>query len=231
MIRLLLVDDHVLVRTGLKMVLAQQTDMVCVGEATTGEEGLELVRRTLPDVVLCDLHLPGLSGLELTERIARMPRGPRVVAVSMQEDGPLPRRVLEAGASGYISKASPPTELLRAVRDVARGKRYIGSDVAQGLALGRLGGGDRSPFDVLSPRELEIAMMLVQGIRMADIARKLNLSPKTVSTHKYRLLEKLDIEDTLTLARLASQHGLVDPARSMQQPAQARLAQPGSPQA
>ena len=214
MIRVLLVDDHVLVRTGLRMLLAGQVDMECVGEADSGEEALVLVRKSHPDVVLCDLHMPGLSGLELTERLLKMANAPRVIAVSMQDDGPLPRRVLEAGASGYVSKSSPAEELLRAIRDVARGKRYIGSDIAQALALGSISSSSRSPFDGLSPRELEIVMMLVQGIRTGDMARQLSLSPNTVSTHKYRLLQKLGLHDVMSLARLASQHGLLDQART-----------------
>jgi DNA-binding NarL/FixJ family response regulator len=215
MIRVLLVDDHALVRTGLRMVLTEQVDMQCVGEADGGEEALALIRKTRPDVVLCDLHMPGLSGLELTERLVRMTDGPRVIVVSMQDDGPLPRRVLEAGAAGYVSKSSGSAELLRAVRDVARGKRYIGADIAQSLALGSVASTSESPFDALSARELQITMMLVQGIRTGDMARQLNLSPKTVSTHKYRLLRKLDLPDVMSLARLASQHGLVDPAHRL----------------
>ena len=214
MIRVLLIDDHALVRSGLRMVMEQQTDLVCVGEASSGEEGLALARKHRPEIVLCDLHLPGMSGLEVTERLVRGHPYTRVIVVSMQEDGPLPRRLLEIGASGYVSKGCQAEELLRAIRDVARGKRYIGAEIARSLAFGSLNGGD-TPFEELSPRELEIAMMLVQGLRMSEIARRLNLSPKTVSTHKYRLLEKLALDDTIALARMASQHGLADPARLM----------------
>ncbi len=213
MIRVLLVDDHALVRAGVKALLVQQVDIECVGEADTGEEAIGMVRQLRPDVVLCDLHLPGLSGLELTERLLKVREPPKIVAVSMQTDGPLPRRILEAGAHGYVSKASPSDELLRAIRDAARGKRYIGADIAQNLALGSVRGDTRSPFDGLSPREVEITMMLVQGIRTGDMAKRLNLSPKTISTHKYRLLQKLGLTDVVSLARLASQHGLVDPAQ------------------
>ncbi len=209
MIRVLLVDDHALVRTGYRLMLSGQVDLECIGEAENGEEALVMVRQKRPDVVVCDLHMPGLSGLELTERLVRMADGPRVVVVSMQGDGPMPRRLLEAGAAGYLSKDSPTDELLRAIREVARGKRYIGTDIAQSLALGSVGGRAASPFDELSPREIEIAMMLVQGIRTGDIAKRLSLSPKTVSTHKYRLLQKLGLSDVMALARLASQHGLV----------------------
>jgi DNA-binding NarL/FixJ family response regulator len=214
MIRVFLLDDHALVRNGLRMILAAEDDIDVVGEAGSGEEGLPLVRKLAPDVVLCDVHLPGLSGLEVTERLVRMDDAPRVIIVSVQEDGPLPRRLLEAGASGYLGKGCDGAELVRAVREVAKGRRYLAPQVAQHMALGVLEGGG-SPFDKLSPRELEIALMLTQGRRMEDIAKRLSLSPKTVATHKYRLYEKLGVTDPVALSRLASQHGLVEHSRGM----------------
>ncbi|WDS37072.1 response regulator transcription factor [Pseudoxanthomonas sp.] len=211
-IRIFLVDDHALVRTGLKMILAGQTDMEVVGEADNGEDALPAIRKLKPHVVLCDLHLPGLSGLDVTERIVRGNFGSRVVIVSVLEDGPLPKRLLEAGASGYVGKGGDATELLRAVRDVSRGKRYLGANVAQHLAMSAVSD-EASPFDDMSPRELEVAMLLIQGLRQEDIARRLSLSPKTVSTHKTRLFQKAQVTDTVALARLAAQYGLVDPAK------------------
>lgn len=211
-IRVFLLDDHALVRVGLRMVLSAETDIEVVGEADSGETGLPMIRKLKPDVVLCDLHLPGISGLEVTERLVRGDLGCKVVVVSVLEDGPMPKRLIEAGASGYVGKAGDAAELLRAIRDVARGKRYLASGIAQHLALSGLGGSD-TPFDALSPRELEVAMLLVQGLRQEDIARKLSLSAKTVNTHKSRLFEKLGIQDTIALARLSSQYGLSDPAR------------------
>lgn len=212
-IRVFLIDDHALVRAGMKMILSGETDIDVVGEADSGEDALPQVRQLKPDVVLCDLHMPGLSGLDITERIARS-GGAKVIIVSVLEDGPLPKRLLEAGASGYIGKAGDAVELLRAVRDVARGKRYLGSNVAQNLALSNMTGNE-SPFDGLSPRELEVAMLLVQGLRQDDIAKRLSLSAKTVNTHKSRLFEKLAVTDGIALARLAGQYGLIDAARSV----------------
>lgn len=185
-----------------------------VGEAETGEDALREVRQLLPDVVLCDLHLPGVSGMEVTERIVRSHRNTRVVIVSVLEDGPLPKRLLEAGAAGYIGKGCDAQELLRAVRDVAAGRRYLGTSIAQNLALSTVEG-NGSPFDNLSPRELEVALLLTQGLRQEDIARRLSLSAKTVNTHKVRLFEKMGIHDNIALARMASQYGLVDPARPL----------------
>lgn len=212
MIRVFLLDDHALVRTGYRLILEPHVDIEVVGEAASGEEGLPAIRRLKPDIVLCDLHLPGLSGLDVTERLVRAQPESRVIVVSVQEDGPLPKRLLEAGAGGYLGKACDADELLRAVREVARGKRYLGSDIARRIALA---GGDVSPFDKLSPRELEVSMLFCQGLRAEDIARRLSLSGKTVATHKYRLFDKLGIKDTVALARLAAQHGLSDPARAL----------------
>ncbi len=213
-IRVFLLDDHALVRTGMRLMLSNETDIEVVGEAGSGESGLPMIRKLRPDVVLCDLHLPGISGLEVTERLVRSDLGCKVVVVSVLEDGPIPKRLIEAGAAGYVGKAGDAAELLRAIREVARGKRFLANGIAQHLALSGLGGGG-TPFDALSPRELEVAMLLVQGLRQEDIARRLSLSAKTVNTHKSRLFEKLGIEDTIALARLSSQYGLSDPARTL----------------
>jgi DNA-binding NarL/FixJ family response regulator len=208
MIRVFLLDDHGLMRAGYRMLLEPQVDIEVVGEASGGEEALPLIRKLRPDVVVCDLHMPGISGLDITERLVRGQVGSKVIIVSVQVDGPMPQRLLDAGASGYLGKDCDPAELLRAIRDVARGKRFLGNEIAQQLALGGKGG---SPFDALSRRELEVSLLFCQGLRAEDIARKLSLSGKTVATHKYRLFEKLGIRDTVALARLAAQHGVTEP--------------------
>ncbi len=213
-IRVFVVDDHALVRAGMRMILSGETDIEVVGEAECGEDALPQIRKLKPDVVLCDLHLPGVSGLELTERILRGDHGTRVIVVSVLEDGPMPKRLLEIGASGYVGKGGDASELLRAVREVARGKRYLANSVAQNLALYGIDG-EGSPFDTLSPRELEVAMLLTQGFRQEDIARRLSLSAKTVNTHKTRLFEKLNINDNIALARLAGQYGIANPAHAL----------------
>jgi len=210
MIRVFLLDDHALVRTGYRLILQPQLDIEVVGEAATGEEGMPQIRRLRPDVVICDLHLPGISGLDVTERLVKGGIA-KVVIVSVREDGPMPKRLLDAGASGYLGKACDADELLKAIREAARGRRYLAGNIAQKIALG----GDKpSPFDQLSPRELEISMLFCQGMRAEDIARRLSLSGKTVATHKYRLFEKLGIKDTIALSRLAMQHGVSDPVLS-----------------
>lgn len=212
-IRVFLVDDHALVRTGMRMILSGEVDIEVVGEADSGEAALPQIKKLKPDVVLCDLHLPGISGLKVTERIVQGQYGPRVVVVSVLEDGPLPKRLIEVGASGYVGKGSDATELLNAIRAVAQGKRFLGTSVAQHMALSGMAG-EGTPLDELSDREIEVAMLLSQGLRQQDIATRLSVSPKTVNTHKTRLFQKLDVTDNIALTRLLSQYGLVDPARS-----------------
>jgi len=209
MTKVFLLDDHGLMRAGYRMMLEPHADIEVVGEASSGDEALPMIRRLKPDVVLCDLHMPGVSGLDITERLVKGQSPARVIIVSVQVDGPMPRRLLDAGAFGYLGKCCEATELLKAIREVARGRRYLGADIAQALALGERAG---SPFDLLSRREMEISLLFCQGLRAEDIARKLSLSGKTVATHKYRLMDKLGIKDTVALARMAAQHGVTEPS-------------------
>lgn len=212
MITVLLLDDHALVRMGYRLILQQHLDIQVIDEASSGEEGLHKIRTLKPDVVLCDLHMPGLSGLEITERLNRSSSASKVIIVSVQQDGPMPKKLLDAGASGYLSKACDAEELIRAIRDVARGKRYLASELAQRMALD---GHVQSPFERLSPREIEVSLLFCQGWRAEDMARKLCVSSKTIATHKYRILDKLGIQDTIALARMAAQYGISEPTRGV----------------
>src|SRR5690349_7727331 len=177
MIRVVLIDDHELVRTGFRMILAQQAGIEVVGEAADGEHGLALIRSDLPDVAIVDVHMPRLSGIELTDRVRKHKLATRIVILSVVSEAPFPRRLIEAGASGYLTKGCAADELVRAVRQVADGRRYPSPDIAEVLALGALDGGE-SPFEVLSARELDVAMMLARGQDMQLIADKLMLSAK-----------------------------------------------------
>jgi two-component system invasion response regulator UvrY len=212
MISVFLLDDHALVRTGYRLILQQQMDLNVVGEAESGEEGLQKIRALKPDIVLCDLHMPGLSGLEITERLSQARSSSKVIIVSVQQEGPMPKRLLDAGASGYLGKACNSDELLRAIRDVARGKRYIANELAQKMALCKQ---TDSPFELLTAREIEISLLFCQGWRAEDMAKKLCISSKTIATHKYRILDKLNISDTISLARLAALHGITEPSLSI----------------
>lgn len=209
MIRVVLVDDHELVRTGFRMILAQQAGIDVIGEAADGEHGLALIRSEVPDVALVDVHMPRLSGIELTDRVRKHKLATRIVILSVVSEAPFPRRLIEAGASGYLTKGCAADELVRAVRQVADGRRYLSPDIAEMLALGALDGGE-SPFEVLSARELDVAMMLARGQDMQLIADKLKLSAKTVATYKYRLFDKLGVDNPVALAHLAHTHGLLD---------------------
>lgn len=210
MIRVYLIDDHELVRSGFRMLLHSCTDINVVGEADNGEQALAELRKLDVDVILCDLHLPGISGLEVTDRLLRSQSKARVLMVSSQEDGPLPRRLLAAGATGYLAKSASADELITAIRDTANGKRHISATIAQQIALESLTPSHQSPFELLSVREMEVAMLLVQGLRMTAIAQRLNLSAKTIATHKYNLCAKLHVADIASLTRLAIQHGVIE---------------------
>lgn len=213
MIRIVLVDDHGLIRAGVRMLVESEADMQVVGEAGSGDEALPMLRKLKPDVVLCDFHMPGLSGLEVTERLARSLPEIRLIMVSVLNEGPIPKRVLAAGAYGYLDKGAPGAELIKAVREVAAGRRYIGTDIARQMALEGLNG-TPSAVQALTPRELEVALLLVQGRKMTEIGERLNLSAKTVATHKYRVFDKLGVRDAVSLVRIARQHGLLDPNAS-----------------
>jgi len=209
MIDVVLVDDHELVRTGFRMILQQQPDIRICGEAGTAEEGMHLIRSLSPHIALVDVHMPGMSGIELTERVARASLSTHIVVVTVVDDARFPKRLLDAGALGYLTKGCSAEELLGAVRQVATGRRYLAPAVAQQLALATLDG-ENSPFDALSSRELEVAMMLARGKPLTSIGEQLSLSPKTVSTYKQRLMEKLQVEHVISLAHLMTIHGLLD---------------------
>ncbi|HET7664377.1 MAG TPA: response regulator [Rhodanobacteraceae bacterium] len=209
MISVVLVDDHELVRVGFRMILENEPDMEIRGEAGSAEEGLNLIRTEQPDVALVDVHMPGMSGLELTERAARAGLPTRIVILTVVNDARFPRHLLDAGAFGYLTKSCGAEELLTAVRKAADRQRYLAPAVAQKLALSTLDSGN-APLDVLSSRELEVAMMIVRGQSLSAIGEQLNVSPKTVSTYKQRLMEKLNVEHVVELAQLMTRHGLLD---------------------
>jgi two-component system, NarL family, invasion response regulator UvrY len=212
MIRVMLVDDHRLVRAGLKRVLSEMADIEVVAEAGTGEEALELARKCNPEVVLMDVNMPGMGGLATTRRlVARMPQV-KVIAVSMHLEEPYPSRMLEAGAAGYISKDSAADEVGTAIRRVQSGGHYVAADVAGNLAATLIKGGTpgSAPFEQLSQRETQVMLMVTKGYTTQAISDRLCLSPKTVSTYRYRLFEKLGVANDVELTRLAMRYGLLD---------------------
>ena len=211
MIRVLVVDDHDLVRTGITRMLADIDGIKVVGQANSGEEALKQARELKPDVVLMDIKMPGIGGLEATRKLLRSHPDLKVVAVTACEDDPFPTRLLQAGAAGYLTKGSGLEEMVQAIRLAFAGKRHISPQVAQQLALKSFqpnNGG--SPFDVLSEREIQIALMIANCQKVQSISDQLFLSPKTVNTYRYRIFEKMAITSDVELALLAVRHGMVD---------------------
>ena len=180
-----------------------------VGEAGDGETALKLNHHLKPDVVLLDICLPGLSGFEVASRLKQTSPRVRIIVLSVHEKPPFPGRLMEAGASAYLTKGCPATELVDAIRTVARGGRHIGSTVAQHLVLGLIGGGRENPFEELSGREMEVMLMLAEGLKIREIASTMHLSPKTVATYKYRIFEKLSARNDVEVTRMAMRYGVV----------------------
>lgn len=210
MIRLLVVDDHDLVRTGIVRMLADIRDLQVVGEAASGEEALKKARELKPDVVLMDVRMPGIGGLEATRKILQHDRGIKVIAVTVCEEEPFPSRLMQAGAAGYVTKGAPLDEMVTAIRKVATGQRYISPDIAQILLTRMYDDNNGGPFDSLSEREMQIALMIVGCEKVQSISEKLHLSPKTVNTYRYRIFEKLNITSDVELTLLAVRHGMID---------------------
>ncbi|MFC4258973.1 UvrY/SirA/GacA family response regulator transcription factor [Marinobacter lacisalsi] len=217
MISVLVVDDHELVRSGITRMLADNPDIDVLGEASSGEEAVESVRNKRPDIVLMDIRMPGIGGLEATRKILRLDDSIRVIVVTACADDPYPTRVMQAGATAYITKGADIDEMVRAIRKAHSGQRYISPEIAQKMALKQLGGDsddqDESLFDRLSERELQIAMMVVDCQKVQDISDKLCLSPKTVNSYRYRIFEKLEISSDVELALMAVRFGLLDADR------------------
>lgn len=210
MINIILVDDHEIVRTGLKMIIEKMPGIKIVAEAENGQQAIDAVRHYKPDVVLMDVNMPVISGVEATRRITQYMPATKIIILTVHAENPFPAQLLEAGASGYLTKGCAAEELEKAIKAIMSIGRYIGSDIAQQMALSLLPGGDASPFDDLSSREMEVMMLLAQGKRPKEIAESLLLSPKTVATYKYRILEKLELENTIELAHFAIRHGILE---------------------
>lgn len=209
-IRIAIVDDHSLIRLSLSRTLADVPGLEVVGTAGSGEEALVLVRDKQPHVLLMDLMMPGMGGHEASLRLMKQWPTLRIVMLSALDDGPLPSRLLQAGVAGYLTKGAALEDVVFAIRRAAVGQRYISPELAQQLALQQHApAGDENPFAALSERELQVLMLLVQEKRVQDIATQLHLSPKTVSTYRSRLFQKLGVENDIALTRLALQHGVL----------------------
>lgn len=210
MISLLVVDDHDLVRTGIARMLDDVDGIRVIGQASSGEQAVQMAREMEPDVVLMDVKMPGIGGLEATRKMLRQDDGIRVIAVTVCDDEPFPSRLLKAGAAGYLTKGAALEEMVRAIKVVHAGQRYISPDIAQAMALKPYNSAEASPFELLSERELQIMMMIVNCEKVQDISDKLCLSPKTVNTYRYRIFDKLGITSDVEMTLLAVRHGMLN---------------------
>lgn len=211
MISVLVVDDHELVRTGICRMLEDNAEIEVIGQAETGEDALQLARQLQPDVVLLDVNMPGIGGIETTRRLLQSVPQTHVLAVSGLAEEPYPSLLLKAGAKGYITKGAPLIEMVRAIKKVMQGGKYFSADIAEQLASSYLSETQQSPFDALSEREMQVAMMVVNCISAQEIADKLFVSVKTVNTYRYRIFEKLNVDSDVKLTHLAMRYGLIKP--------------------
>lgn len=210
LIKVLVVDDHALVRMGIHRLLDDLPDMNVVGEAKSGEEALMMVKSHNPDVVLLDIKLPGIDGWEVTRRLKKSHSDIKIIAVTAMTTDPLPARLLQLGAMGYLTKESSPEEMATAIRKVAKGERYLSAEIAQKIAFNSLETAKGSPFDALSEREMQVTLMITSGMNVHDISERLFLSAKTVNGHRYRIFEKLAIKNDVELTYLAMKHHVIE---------------------
>ncbi|MEJ5062814.1 UvrY/SirA/GacA family response regulator transcription factor [Erwinia sp. MYb375] len=209
MISVFLVDDHELVRAGIRRILEDIKGIQVVGEANCGEDAVKWCRANSADVVLMDMNMPGIGGLEATRKIIRYTPDCKIIMLTIHTENPLPAKVMQAGASGYLSKGAAPQEVISAIRSVNSGQRYIASDIAQQMALSQIEPQKaESPFNSLSERELQIMLMITKGQKVTEISEQLNLSPKTVNSYRYRMFSKLNVSGDVELTHLAIRHGL-----------------------
>ena len=214
MIKALLTDDHELVRTGIRRLLEDSKQVEIVGEADCGEDSLQLAQSLKPDVILMDVNMPGIGGVEACRRILQRNPKQKIIVLTVHNEQTFPKRLLEIGAKGYLTKECGVDEMIKAIKQVNSGGSYIASSIAQQLALSLLPGNDVNPIDRLSRREFQVMLMISQGLTNVEISDKLCLSPKTISTYRLRVLEKLDAHNEVDLIKIAVEQGMVEFAHS-----------------
>ncbi len=210
MIRVLIVDDHALVRMGIRRLLEDMQDMEVVADAESGEQALQLVKSLKPDVVLLDMKMPGIDGWEVTRRLKKSHPQIKVIAVTAMASEPLPNRVLQLGAMGYLTKESGSDEMAAAIRKVAKGDKYLSAEIAQKMAINSLDSSHNSPFELLSEREMQVMLMITSGMSVQDISERLYLSTKTINGYRYRMFEKLGIKNDVELTYLALKYRVIE---------------------
>ncbi|MEY3910066.1 MAG: hypothetical protein RIT47_761 [Pseudomonadota bacterium] len=209
-IKILLVDDHAVVRMGFKMLIEAEADIKVIGEAESGEVAVKLFQELKPDIIIMDITMPGIGGLEAIDRILAKDKNTKILVLSAHEDSVHPKRVLNAGAMGYLTKRSAAEELIKAIKSIHQGKRYLEPNIAQQMAITQLSG-ETNPVEILSDREFEVFMALAKGKSTNEIADTLCLSPRTVGTHLYNIKQKLNANNSAEIALIAIRCGLIDP--------------------
>ena len=207
----MLVDDHAVVRTGFRLLLQAFADIEVIAEADSGEAACQMYESVAPDVVVMDIAMAGMGGIEAIKRLVAKDAKARILALSAHEDTSHPRRALQAGALGYLSKRSAPEVLIDALRAIAKGQRYLDAQIAQRMAVQDIHG-DKGPMDKLSPREFEVFLQLARGQSVAQISETLTLSSSTIGTHLYNIKQKLGLGNQAEMTLLAVRHGLIDVA-------------------
>ena len=209
-IKILLVDDHAVVRMGFKMLIEAEADIKVIGEAESGEVAVKLFQELKPDIIVMDITMPGIGGLEAIDRIMAKDKNTKILVLSAHEDSVHPKRVLNAGAMGYLTKRSAAEELIKAIKSIHQGKRYLEPNIAQQMAITQLSG-ETNPVEILSDREFEVFMALAKGKSTNEIADTLCLSPRTVGTHLYNIKQKLNANNSAEIALIAIRCGFIDP--------------------
>ncbi len=209
-ITILLVDDHAVVRMGFKMLIEAEEGIKVIGEAESGEIAVKLFQELKPDIIVMDITMPGIGGLEAIDRIIAKDKNTKILVLSAHEDSVHPKRVLNAGAMGYLTKRSAAEELIKAIKSIHQGKRYLEPNIAQQMAITQLSG-ETNPVEILSDREFEVFIALAKGKSTNDIADTLCLSPRTVGTHLYNIKQKLNANNSAEIALIAIRCGLIDP--------------------
>ena len=216
MINIVLIDDHGLVRAGIRKMLHDISGIKVIGEASSGEDGLKLVRELKPNLILLDVKMPGIGGLETLKKILRTDPEAKVIVISVFDSDLFPLQLIQAGALGYVTKGSGMEEMLQAIRIVHSGHRYVSAEIASQIALRRVADRKKNyPFDELSERELQVMLMIIRGKKVIDISNTLGLNTKTINSYRYRIFEKLSISNDVELTHLAIRHGILDTEASV----------------
>lgn len=207
---LIVVDDHEIVRAGIISLLQKVPNIQIIAEASSGEEAIKLTQIHKPSLILMDVRMPGIGGLQATINILRLHPNTKVIALTVCNDDLFPTKLLQAGAHGYLTKNTSSKELELAIFQIAKGKRYISPEIASKIALKHLSDHGQAPFELLSDRELQVTLMITSGQKVQQISDVLFLSPKTVNSYRYRIFEKLGIKNDVELTRMAIKHGITE---------------------